>query len=88
MDWTPNELVYYFNDRIMFKHNLNHKLHSYYGNKWTTPFDQYFYIILNTAVGGDFLSGPSDSDKWTYPEAEFKIKSVKITPLKDIIDSR
>ena len=88
MDWTPNELVYYFDDEIMFKHNLNTNIHDYYGTKWTTPFDQYFHIVLNTAIGGDFVAGPDEDDVWEYPGAEFKIQSVKITPLEDIIDSR
>ena len=42
--------------------------------------------MLNTAIGGDFVDGPDENDVWTYPEAEFQIDSIKITPLADIVD--
>ena len=85
LDWTPNELVYKFDDEVVFRHNLNRLIHSYYGPQWTKPFDQYFHLVLNTAIGGDFIDGPTDDDVWNYPDAEFQIESVTITPLEDII---
>ena len=41
------------------------------------PFDKDFYIILNVAVGGDFLDGPDPWDSWNYPDAEMWFDSVK-----------
>ena len=87
LDWTPNELVYKFDGTTMWRHNLNRVIHPFYGNSWQSPFDEYFYIILNVAIGGDFLAGPDPSDVWYYPEAEFWIDSIKITPLEDIVDN-
>ena len=87
LDWTPNELLYKFDGETMFRHNLNREIKSdYYGSKWTTPFDQYFYVILNVAIGGDFIDGPDPEDTWSYPEAEMWIDSIKITPLEEIVD--
>ena len=86
LDWTPNELLYKFDGETMFRHNLNRQIHTYYGAKWTTPYDEYFHVVLNTAIGGDFVDGPDDSDVWNYPDAEFWIDSVTITPLDDIVN--
>ena len=87
LEWTPNELVYKFDGEVTFRQNLNRVIDGYYAPNWATPFDQYFYVVLNTAVGGDFIDGPDESDVWTYPEAEFIIDSITITPLEQIIDS-
>jgi len=87
LDWTPNEMVYKFDGDVMWKHNLNRVIHPFYGTEWQAPFDEYFYVILNVAIGGNFLDGPDEDDVWNYPEAEFWIKSVKITPLEDIVDN-
>ncbi|CBY09810.1 unnamed protein product [Oikopleura dioica] len=86
LEWTPNELVYSFDDEVTYIQSLDTVIDSYYGNNWQQPFDQYFHIILNTAIGGDFVDGPDANDEWSYPEAEFQIDSIKITPFSDIID--
>ena len=31
--WTPNELVYKFDDEIMWRHNLDKNIHEYYGSE-------------------------------------------------------
>ena len=41
------------------------------------PFDHAFYLILNVAVGGDFLAGPDENDIFNYPEAEMWVDWVK-----------
>ena len=86
LEWTPNELVYKFDGEVTFRHNLNRVIDAYYGPKWTAPFDEYFFVVLNTAIGGDFIDGPDENDVWSYPDAEFVIDSIKITPLEEIVD--
>ena len=70
----------------MWRHNLNTNIHSYYGNSWTSPFDEHFHLVLNVAIGGWFLDGPDPDDVWTYPEAEMWVDSVTVWPLEYIID--
>ena len=70
----------------MWRHNLNTNIHSYYGNSWTSPFDEHFHLVLNVAIGGWFLDGPDPDDVWTYPAAEMWVDSVTVWPLEYIID--
>ena len=46
------------------------------------PFDQYFYLILNTAIGGDYLENPKPDTQWNYPDAEMHVDYVKVYPLE------
>ena len=86
LDWTPNELVYKFDGQAIWKTNLNVERHSYYGSRWTAPFDEHFHLVLNVAVGGWFLDGPDENDVWSYPDARMEIDSVTVWPLEYIID--
>ena len=50
-----------------------------YRIKWKYfHFKQDFYLILNVAVGGDFLAGPDPWDEFYYPQAEMWIDWVKM----------
>src|SRR5262249_42381409 len=44
-------------------------------NPWPAPFDQPFYIVMNVAVGGEFLGKP---DKTTVVPAEMAIDYVRV----------
>ena len=48
------------------------------------PFDRNFYLILNVAVGGNFLEGPDENDHWNYPDAEMWVDWVKWYTLDDL----
>jgi len=52
------------------------------------PFDQEFYMILNVAVGGDYLDNPKPDTKWDYPAAEMWVDYVRVTPLEEIATSK
>lgn len=45
------------------------------------PFDQRFHLVLNVAVGGNFLSGPDPDTVWQYPDAQMKVDYVKVFSL-------
>ena len=71
-----------------FKNNLYLKFKpSFYLNTLRTklflgqPFDQEFYMILNVAVGGDYLDNPKPDTKWNYPAAEMWVDYVRVKPL-------
>ena len=49
------------------------------------PFDQYFHLILNVAVGGDYLEDPKPTTQWDYPGAEMWVDYVKVYPL-EVVD--
>merc|ERR1711935_707132 len=70
----------------VWKTNLNVERHSYYGSRWTAPFDEHFHLVLNVAIGGWFLEGPDEHDVWTYPEAQLEVDSVTVWPLEHIVD--
>lgn len=69
LEWTDQELIWYFEDKIYQR--------IYYKDLDTefNPFSTPFYIILNLAVGGDFLPNPDESTE--FPQA-FEIDYVRV----------
>ena len=63
IEWDENKITWYVNDEYFHTYEQN----SQTLNNW--PFDQYFYLILNLAIGGDFgtLGGECsiDSNEFT-----------------------
>jgi beta-glucanase (GH16 family) len=55
LEWTEEELVWYLDNTEFMRIKLNDVKAEY--NPFSTP----FYIILNLAVGGDFLDNPDES---------------------------
>uniref|UniRef100_F6UAD5 GH16 domain-containing protein n=1 Tax=Ciona intestinalis TaxID=7719 RepID=F6UAD5_CIOIN len=69
LDWTPTELVKRVSGlKIVTKSELI----------TGQPFDQYFYMILNVAVGGTYLDDPTPSTVWNYPDAEMWVDYVRV----------
>jgi beta-glucanase (GH16 family) len=77
VEWEPGEVRWLVDEKVYETQNF---WWSYTGqrgargarpqkeadlNPWPAPFDQPFYIILNVAVGGQFLGNPDDST--TFP---------------------
>ncbi len=54
LEWTTNSIKWYVDD-VLFKTSI-----SWYssGGSYPAPFDQYFYIIMNLAVGGNYGGDP------------------------------
>jgi len=46
------------------------------------PFDQYFHLLLNVAIGGDFLDNPTEDTTWNYPDAQMMVDYVKVYQLQ------
>ena len=46
------------------------------------PFDQHFHLLLNVAIGGDFLDNPTENTTWDYPDAEMIVDYVKVYKLQ------
>lgn len=69
LEWTDEELIWYFEDeryqRIRFE-DVKTEF-----NPFSTP----FYVILNLAIGGDFLPNPDESTE--FPQA-FVVDYVRI----------
>lgn len=55
LEWTPNELRWYLDDTVVQRVDLNAL------DAEHNPFTGPFHIILNLAVGGNFLPNPDDS---------------------------
>ena len=67
VEWTPKNMIFKFNGSFKYEINIDKIMQSGTYNKNGQPFDKDFYIILNVAVGGDFLDGPDWNDQWYYP---------------------
>ena len=65
---------------------MNRNLQEGFYDKNGQPFDHDFYLILNVAVGGDFLAGPDPWDEWNYPDGEMWVDWVKFWTLDDLAD--
>ena len=70
-------MVFYFDGQKYFTLNTNKNFQPGFYEKDRQPFDHPFYLILNVAVGGDFLAGPDENDIFNYPEAEMWVDWVK-----------
>jgi len=78
--WTPDLLQFYVDENLFHTESLVREFWSGRGSKpYTTlrqPFDQYFYYIINVAVGGGFFGGNSNSltldqaKNWANPTLE------------------
>ena len=77
VDWAWGEIVFYFDGQKYFTINTNKNFQPGFYEKNRQPFDHAFYLILNVAVGGDFLEGPDANDIFNYPEAEMWVDWVK-----------
>jgi beta-glucanase (GH16 family) len=55
IEWTPEKIDFFVDDQVYYTFNNEHNGYQ------TWPFDQPFYIILNMAVGGGWVSNPTAS---------------------------
>ena len=69
LEWTPSKLIWYFNEDPYFEIDLTTISAEY--NPFTGP----FYIILNLAVGGNYLPNPTPST--VFPQS-FTIDYVRV----------
>ncbi|RKM59213.1 glycosyl hydrolase family protein [Butyrivibrio sp. CB08] len=79
VDWEPGKLTWFVDDEEI-----------YTTSDWFTgtdddnqitypaPFDQDFYIILNLAVGGNWVGYPSDAEKEQMNDKVFEVDYVKV----------
>ena len=69
LEWTPSKLIWYFNENPFYEVDLTTLSAEY------NPFTGSFYIILNLAVGGNYLPNPTPST--VFPQA-FSIDYVRV----------
>lgn len=87
LDWTPTQLVYRLDGKAYYTQDIDRKI-SYMYSENGQPFDQEFYVILNVAIGGDYLDNPKPETVWEYPDAEMWVDYVRVTPLEEITSSK
>lgn len=87
IEWEPGEIRWYVDDHLYSTQSFWWSSSKMQGNKvvkptkeadlnpWPAPFDQPFYIVMNLAVGGNFLGNP---DKTTPFPAEMVIDYVRV----------
>jgi len=63
--WTPTSIQFLIDNKVYYTQTLQRNFWSGKGNNPYTsngqPFDQYFYIIINLAIGGGFFGGDANS---------------------------
>jgi beta-glucanase (GH16 family) len=69
IDWTKDKIDFFVDEKLVYTFNPNVKTE----NSW--PFDKPFYIIVNTAIGGNF-GGPQVDDS-IFPQ-EFILDYIKV----------
>lgn len=76
VEWSTNYIKWLV-DGVVYQTQTN-----WYstGNPYPAPFDQRFYLILNLAIGGNFLSNPSDSaiNSGTAFPVEMQVEYVRV----------
>lgn len=84
LEWEPGEIRWYVDDQLYQTQNFWWSSSDAKGakpanesdlNPWPAPFDQPYFMILNVAVGGQFLGNPDRST--TFP-AEMVVDYVRI----------
>ncbi|AWM39019.1 Glucan endo-1,3-beta-glucosidase A1 precursor [Gemmata obscuriglobus] len=87
VEWTPGEVRWSVDDTVAGTHSFwwsSSKLDGEKGarpkqeadlNPWPAPFDQEFYLVMNVAVGGNFLGKP---DRTTKFPAEMLVDYVRV----------
>jgi beta-glucanase (GH16 family) len=69
IDWTKDKIDFFVDDKLVYSFAPNTK------NEDTWPYNQPFYFIINTAVGGNF--GGYDIDDAIFPQ-QFVIDYIKV----------
>lgn len=87
LEWEPGEIRWLVDDKVYQTQNFWWSCSDTDGpkgvepvneselNPWPAPFDQPFYIVMNLAVGGQFLGNPDASTK--FP-AEMQVDYVRV----------
>ncbi len=74
LEWTPEKMDFLLNDTVYNQILNEHKT----TDEW--PFDQKFYLIMNTAVGG-MLGGKKGIDDSVFPQ-QMRVDYVRVYQLK------
>jgi beta-glucanase (GH16 family) len=87
LEWEPGEIRWYVDDKLYSTQNFWWSCSDQEGgrglppadeselNPWPAPFDHPFYIIMNVAIGGQFLGNP---DRTTLLPAEMVVDYVRV----------
>ena len=65
LEWTSNELIFLIDNIIVYS----------FKNSSAYPFNQKFFLILNVAVGGNFVGNRVDTD---FSEGVMEIDYVRV----------
>merc|ERR1712135_30606 len=84
MDGTPEQITYRLDGKAYYVQDIKNLPNTWMYSSPGQPFDQDFHMILNVAIGGDYLNGPDPDTKWNYPDAEMWVDYVRVYPLEDI----
>ena len=79
MDWEPGKISWYVDDEFVYSTD-----DWYTGTDddnqitYPAPFDQNFYVILNLAVGGNWVGYPGDAEKAEMNDKAFEVDYVRV----------
>ena len=85
LEWLPGELIWYIDGVETYRTSDWHSTTVGQGTvTYPAPFDQPFYMILNLAVGGSWVTNPDDE---TFQSQNYSVDYVKVYQ-KDSYDDR
>ena len=79
VDWEPGKISWYVDDEFVYETS-----DWYTGTDddnqitYPAPFDQNFYVILNLAVGGNWVGNPTDAEKAEMNDKAYEVDYVRI----------
>lgn len=87
IEWLPDQIRFYIDGQYYWRYNPGLFLNCPIYKQW--PFDQDFYLILNTAVGGDWGGARGIADTgWPQEMQVDYIRVYAIDQLQAILDSK
>ncbi len=79
VDWEPGKISWYVDDEFVYETS-----DWYTGTDddnqitYPAPFDQNFYVILNLAVGGNWVGNPTDAEKAEMNDKAYEVDYVRV----------
>ena len=82
VDWEPGKIVWYVDGKPFYEAKDWYSTTEGQGTvAYPAPFDQKFYMILNLAIGGEWVGYPDDNT--TYEDQAFTVDYVRAYQRKD-----
>eukprot|EP00898_Chlorokybus_atmophyticus_P004103 jgi/Chlat1/4694/Chrsp3S05629 len=90
LEWGEKELVWYVDGVPYHRESLDRSFNNpqtmvdHYNGAKAAPFDRRFHLLVNLAVGGNFLMGPGPFDAWSWTRPRLEVDWVRVYQREDL----